>query len=41
MVWVLFAAYGIFYGLSDGIFRAYVANIFLFSLMVTKKPKKA
>ncbi len=27
MVWVLFAAYGIFYGLSDGIFRAYVADI--------------
>jgi MFS family permease len=27
MVWVLFAAYGIYYGLSDGIFRAYVADI--------------
>ena len=27
MIWVLFAAYGIFYGLSDGIFRAYVADI--------------
>ena len=27
MVWVLFAAYGIFYGLSDGILRAYVADI--------------
>lgn len=27
MVWLLFAAYGIFYGLSDGIFRAYVADI--------------
>jgi MFS family permease len=27
MVWALFAAYGIFYGLSDGIFRAYVADI--------------
>lgn len=27
MVWILFAAYGIFYGLSDGIFRAYVADI--------------
>ena len=27
MVWSLFAAYGIFYGLSDGIFRAYVADI--------------
>ncbi len=27
MVWVLFAAYGIFYGLSSGIFSAYVADI--------------
>jgi len=27
MIWVLFAAYGIFYGLSNGIFRAYVADI--------------
>ncbi len=27
MVWVLFAAYGIYYGLSDGILRAYVADI--------------
>ena len=27
MVWALFAAYGIFYGLSDGILRAYVADI--------------
>ena len=27
MVWVLFAAYGIYYGLSNGIFRAYVADI--------------
>ncbi|HEY62257.1 MAG TPA: MFS transporter, partial [Anaerolineae bacterium] len=27
MIWALFAAYGIFYGLSNGIFRAYVADI--------------
>jgi MFS family permease len=27
MIWVLFAAYGIYYGLSNGIFRAYVADI--------------
>ncbi len=27
MVWVLFGAYGIYYGLSDGIFRAYIADL--------------
>ncbi|RKY52838.1 MAG: hypothetical protein DRP92_04810 [Candidatus Neomarinimicrobiota bacterium] len=27
MMWVLFAAYGIFYGLSEGVFRAYIADI--------------
>ncbi len=27
MIWALFAAYGIFYGLSEGIFRAYIADI--------------
>ena len=27
MIWTLFAAYGIFYGLSNGVFRAYVADI--------------
>jgi MFS family permease len=27
MVWVLFAAYGIYYGLSDGVYRAYIADI--------------
>jgi MFS family permease len=26
-VWVLFAAYGIYYGLSEGIFRAYIADL--------------
>jgi len=26
-VWILFAAYGIYYGLSDGIFRAYIADL--------------
>lgn len=26
-VWVLFGAYGIYYGLSDGIFRAYIADL--------------
>lgn len=27
MIWVLFGVYGIYYGLSEGIFRAYVADI--------------
>lgn len=27
MMWALFAAYGMFYGLSEGVFRAYVADI--------------
>ena len=27
MMWALFAAYGVFYGLSEGIFKAYVADI--------------
>jgi len=27
MVWVLFGAYGIYYGLSDGILRAYIADL--------------
>jgi MFS family permease len=27
VVWLLFAAYGIYYGLSDGVFRAYIADI--------------
>jgi MFS family permease len=27
MIWALFGAYGIYYGLSEGIFRAYVADI--------------
>jgi len=27
MIWALFAAYGVFYGLSNGVFRAYVADI--------------
>jgi len=26
-IWVLFAAFGIYYGLSDGIFRAYIADL--------------
>ncbi len=26
-IWALFAAYGVYYGLSDGIFRAYVADL--------------
>jgi len=26
-VWVLFASYGIYYGLSDGVFRAYIADL--------------
>jgi len=26
-VWVLFGAYGIYYGLSDGIFRAYISDL--------------
>lgn len=26
-VWILFGAYGIYYGLSDGIFRAYIADL--------------
>ena len=26
-VWVLFGAYGIYYGLSEGIFRAYIADL--------------
>jgi len=27
MVWALFGAYGVYYGLSDGIFRAYIADL--------------
>jgi len=27
MVWVLFGAYGVYYGLSNGIFRAYIADL--------------
>ena len=27
LIWVLFAAYGIYYGLSDGVFRAYIADL--------------
>ncbi|MGB3341752.1 MAG: MFS transporter [bacterium] len=27
MIWVLFAAYGIYYGLSAGVFRAYIADL--------------
>lgn len=27
IIWVLFGAYGIYYGLSDGIFRAYIADL--------------
>ena len=27
IVWILFAAYGIYYGLSEGVFRAYIADI--------------
>jgi len=27
MMWVLFGAYGVYYGLTEGIFRAYVADI--------------
>jgi MFS family permease len=27
MVWVLFGSYGIYYGLSEGIFRAYIADL--------------
>lgn len=27
MVWTLFAAYGIYYGLSEGVFRAYIADL--------------
>jgi predicted MFS family arabinose efflux permease len=27
MVWALFAAYGIHYGLSEGVFKAYVADL--------------
>ncbi len=27
VVWALFAAYGIYYGLSEGIFRAYIADL--------------
>jgi len=26
-VWVLFGAYGIYYGLSEGVFRAYIADL--------------
>jgi len=26
-VWILFGAYGIYYGLSAGVFRAYIADI--------------
>jgi len=26
-VWILFAAYGIYYGLSEGVFRAYIADL--------------
>lgn len=26
-VWVLFAAYGVYYGLSEGVFRAYIADL--------------
>jgi MFS family permease len=26
-VWILFGAYGIYYGLSDGILRAYIADL--------------
>jgi len=27
LIWVLFAAYGIYYGLSAGVFRAYIADL--------------
>ena len=27
LVWALFGAYGIYYGLSDGVFRAYIADL--------------
>jgi len=27
MVWMLFGAYGVYYGLSEGIFRAYIADL--------------
>jgi len=27
MMWALFAAYGVYYGLSEGIFRAYIADL--------------
>ncbi|KPJ73987.1 hypothetical protein AMJ52_02275 [candidate division TA06 bacterium DG_78] len=27
IVWILFAAYGIYYGLSEGVFRAYIADL--------------
>jgi len=27
MIWALFAAYGIYYGLSKGIFKAYIADL--------------
>jgi MFS family permease len=27
MVWVLFAAYGLYYGLSEGVLRAYIADL--------------
>jgi MFS family permease len=27
MVWALFGAYGIYYGLSEGVFRAYIADL--------------
>ena len=26
-MWVLFGAYGIYYGLSEGVFRAYIADL--------------
>ena len=27
IIWILFAAYGIYYGLSEGIYRAYIADL--------------